>query len=223
MKAISINNLSFAYNDIPVLSNCNLEVDYGDLVLILGGNGSGKSTLIKLILGELKADKGFIEVLDKDINKYKSYRDIGYVPQLNIVNKIAFPITCLELVALNLYEAFGFFKIPKKNHYKKAKELLEQMGMKDFLYTPVNELSGGLAQRAMIAKAMINEPKLLILDEPTAGVDKENKERFFETINELQKNFNITIVMITHELKEIDDINMDKIQYRMTEGRLVRC
>ena len=87
-------------------------------------------------------------------------------------NKIAFPITCLELVSLNLYEEFGLIKIPKKNHYQKAKDILKKMGMENYINTPVNELSGGLAQRAMISKAMINDPKILILDEPTAGVDK---------------------------------------------------
>ena len=95
--------------------------------------------------------------------------------------------------------------------------------MEDFINTPVNELSRGLAQRAMIAKAMINMPELLILDEPTAGVDKENKEMFFKTLKKLQEDLGITIVMITHELKEMENIQMTKTQYRMNEGRLTLC
>ena len=223
MKAIEIKNLTFGYNKIPVIKSCDFSLEMGDLALILGGNGSGKSTLIKLMLGELKKDTGSIKILGKNIEDYKSYKDIGYVPQINIVNKISFPITCLELVSLNLYEDFGFIKIPKKSHYQKAKDILIKMGMEDYINTPVNELSGGLAQRAMIAKAMINNPQILILDEPTAGVDKESKANFFETIDILSEKFSITIVMVTHELKEMESLKLNMKKYEMSEGRLIEC
>lgn len=223
MKAISIKNLNFSYSQIPVLKNCNLNVDVGEFTVILGGNGSGKSTLIKLMLGELKKNSGEIKILGKNIEDYVSFKDIGYVPQINIVNKIAFPITCLELVSLNLYEEFGFIKIPKKNHYQKAKDILKKMGMESYINTPVNELSGGLAQRAMISKAMINDPKILILDEPTAGVDKYSKDHFFETIDFLSKKFNVTIIMVTHELKEMESLSIDFTKYEMVEGSLKKC
>ena len=223
MKAVSINNLNFSYSQIPVLKNCNLNVDVGEFTVILGGNGSGKSTLIKLMLGELKNNSGEIKILGKNIEDYVSFKDIGYVPQINIVNKIAFPITCLELVSLNLYEEFGLIKIPKKNHYQKAKDILRKMGMEPYINTPVNELSGGLAQRAMISKAMINDPKILILDEPTAGVDKYSKDHFFETIDFLSKKFNVTIIMVTHELKEMESLNIKMTKYEMIEGSLKKC
>lgn len=223
MKAVSIKNLNFSYSQTPVLKDCNLNVDLGEFTVILGGNGSGKSTLIKLMLGELKKNSGEIKILGKNIEDYVSFKEIGYVPQINIVNKIAFPITCLELVSLNLYEEFGFIKIPKKNHYQKAKDMLKKMGMKNYINTPVNELSGGLAQRAMISKAMINNPKILILDEPTAGVDKYSKEHFFETIDFLSKKFNVTIIMVTHELKEMESLNIEMTKYEMIEGSLRKC
>lgn len=223
MKAISIKNLNFSYSQTPVLKNCNLNVDIGEFTVILGGNGSGKSTLIKLMLGELKKNSGEIKILGKNIEDYVSFKDIGYVPQINIVNKIAFPITCLELVSLNLYEDFGFIKIPKKNHYQKSKDILKKMGMENYIKTPVNELSGGLAQRAMISKAMINNPKILILDEPTAGVDKYSKDHFFETIDFLSKKFNVTIIMVTHELKEMESLNIKMTKYEMIEGSLKKC
>ena len=200
-----------------------MNVDVGEFTVILGGNGSGKSTLIKLMLGELKNNSGEIKILGKNIEDYVSFKDIGYVPQINIVNKIAFPITCLELVSLNLYEEFGLIKIPKKNHYQKAKDILKKMGMENYINTPVNELSGGLAQRAMISKAMINDPKILILDEPTAGVDKYSKDHFFETIDFLSKKFNVTIIMVTHELKEMESLNIKMTKYEMIEGSLKKC
>ena len=124
---------------------------------------------------------------------------------------------------MNLYEDFGFIKIPRKKHYDKAKQIMEEMGMKEYINRPVNELSGGLQQRAMICRAIINEPKLLILDEPTAGVDKENKEKFIKTIAKLNKEYNITVIMVTHEIKEIEALDIDRTQYEMIEGRLVRC
>lgn len=223
MNALSIENLNSAYKTNPVIKNCSLEVAKGDFVLITGGNGSGKSTLIKLILKELDKDKGKIQVLGKNIEDYKSFKEIGYVPQMNIVNKISFPITALELVVLNLYEDFGLIKIPRKSHYQKARTMLDKMGMKDYINTPVNELSGGLAQRAMIAKAMIANPKILILDEPTAGVDKESKKHFFESLSILKEKFNITIIMVSHELKELEDLNFDMKKYVMAEGRLKPC
>lgn len=101
--------------------------------------------------------------------------------------------------------------------------MLIKMGMESYINTPVNELSGGLAQRAMIAKAMINNPQILILDEPTAGVDKESKKNFFETIDILSEKFSITIVMVTHELKEMESMDLKMEKYEMIEGRLVRC
>ena len=97
------------------------------------------------------------------------------------------------------------------------------MGMESYINTPVNELSGGLAQRAMISKAMINNPKILILDEPTAGVDKDSKDHFFETIDFLSKKFNVTIIMVTHELKEMESLNIKMTKYEMIEGSLKKC
>lgn len=223
MKAVEIKDLSFAYGQEDVLRDCQLQVETGEMTLILGGNGSGKSTLLKLMLGELKAQKGEIQVLGKRIQDYRSFKKIGYVPQINIVNKIAFPITCLELVALNLYEDFGLVKIPRKKHYAKAEKILEDMGLGDYKKTPVNELSGGLQQRAMICRAMIKEPELLILDEPTAGVDKVNKEKFFQTIAHLNQDLGITIIMVTHELKEVESCLEIARRYSIEEGRLIQC
>lgn len=223
MKAVEIKDLTFAYGQEDVLKDCQLQVETGEMTLILGGNGSGKSTLLKLMLGELKAQKGEIHLLGKKIQDYRSFKEIGYVPQINIVNKIAFPITCLELVALNLYEDFGPIKIPRKSHYAKAEQLLEEMGMADYKKYPVNELSGGLQQRAMICRAMINQPKLLILDEPTAGVDKVNKEKFFRTIAHLNQDLGITVIMVTHELKEVESCLEISHRYSIEEGRLIQC
>lgn len=203
MNSIEIKNLTFGYTEFPVLEEVDFTVKKGELISIVGGNGSGKSTLIKNILGELTPDSGRVKILGKDIKEYTSYRKIGYVPQLSIVEKIAFPITVLELVVLNLYEDFGFIKIPSKKHLKKAKAVLKDLGLEKYSNRPVNELSGGLQQRAMIARTLVVESEVLILDEPTAGIDKKNRKSFIQLLERLNKEKEMTILLITHELEEV--------------------
>ncbi|MDO5755867.1 MAG: ATP-binding cassette domain-containing protein [Tissierellia bacterium] len=222
MEQIALQNVHFGYTEDEVLKGVDLTIPSGELVSIVGENGSGKSTLLKLMLGEIKAQKGKVQLMGKEISKRKSFRSVGYVPQVQSVNQIAFPITVLELVVLNNYEDFGIFKIPRKKHKKRAIEILNEMGLHEYINAPFNELSGGLKQRAMIARAMMNEPKILILDEPTAGVDTDSKVQFLEIINQMNLKNKITIIIVTHEIDLINEIlHIDKV-YKMEEGRLIR-
>ena len=141
MTHIQLENVSFGYTNEKILENINLDIQDGQLISISGENGSGKSTLLKLILGQLKADKGTIKLLEKDINFITSFKEIGYVPQIQNFNNITFPITAREFVVLNLYEDFGLFKIPKKHHKEKAEKILIEMGMQEYIHTPFNQLS----------------------------------------------------------------------------------
>lgn len=223
MEQIALQNVHFGYTEDEVIRGVDLSIPSGELVSIVGENGSGKSTLLKLILGEIKPQKGKVQLMGKDISKRKSFRSIGYVPQVLSVNQIAFPITVLELVVLNTYEDFGFIKIPKKRHKERAIKILNEMGLHEYINAPFNELSGGLKQRAMISRAMINEPDVLILDEPTAGVDTDSKVQFLEIINQMNIKNDITIIIVTHEVDLINDIlHIDKV-YKMEEGRLIRA
>lgn len=220
MTHIQLENVSFGYTNEKILDNINLDIQDGQLISISGENGSGKSTLLKLILGQLKADKGTIKLLEKDINSITSFKEIGYVPQIQNFNNITFPITAREFVVLNLYEDFGLFKIPKKHHKEKAEKILIEMGMQEYIHTPFNQLSGGFKQRAMIARAMINNPKILILDEPTSGVDQKSKVSFLNLIEKMNKEKSITIVIVTHETSLVQEyLKIDKI-YKMQEGNL---
>lgn len=204
MNIVEIKNLSFSYGHDIVLNNLNLNIKDGGLNIILGENGSGKSTLLKLILGELKVNLGSIKLFGENISKFKNFEKIGYVPQIQVANQMAFPVTCLELVVLNLYRDFGKVKIPKDEQLRRAKEILIKMGLEKQINTPLNELSGGLKQRAMIARALINNPELLILDEPTAGIDVKSKEQFINILSSMQKD-NITIMLVTHEMEFIEE------------------
>lgn len=218
MQALKIENIVFAYTNSPVIDGLSLTVEQGEMVLITGENGCGKSTLLKLILGELKAQKGSIQIFEKNIEDKASLYDVAYVPQMNVVNQIPFPITCEELVVLNLYTDFGVIKQARKKHYQKAIKILESLDLGQYAKIPFNELSGGLQQRVMIARAMINQPKLLILDEPTAGVDKESKDIFYGVLQRLKEKDNLTVMMVSHELEAIEQsLNIDSI-YRVEKG-----
>lgn len=220
MESILVNDLSFGYTEDKVLDDLSLTIKKGEMVVVTGGNGSGKSTLMRLILGELIPQKGTIKLMGKKIKQLNNFQDIGYVPQGNVMDKIAFPLTCLELVVLNLYQDFGFFKIPKKKHKKRAREILGEMELDRYIDVPFNELSGGLQQRVLISRAMVNNPEILILDEPTAGVDEESKKRFGDLIQNLNDKYKITIVLVTHEIEWVEEnLELDSI-YQIQKGRL---
>lgn len=220
--SIEIQDLSFFYDTGQlVLDGIDLNVKQGEFAVIIGGNGSGKSTLIKNILGELKPNKGGVRILGRE-RSGDDYRDVGYVPQMSVVEKIAFPITMMELVVLNLYDEFGFLKYPKKRHKEKAEKVLKEMNLYEYKDRPVNELSGGLKQRSMISRAMVHDPEILILDEPTVGVDKESREQFLETIRRLNREKNLTILMITHDLEEVMRLGEAQSIYEIKDKKLKR-
>ncbi|WBB29554.1 metal ABC transporter ATP-binding protein [Parvimonas micra] len=208
---ISIKNVSFSYSGgVNVLENLSFDIYKKDFIAIIGANGSGKSTLLKLILKELNPSDGEIFISSTNIKNFKEWDTIGYVPQINAGNIPGFPITALEIVTLNLYNKMGFFKFSRKNHIELAKRALSQVNMLDFANTPMNKMSGGQQQRIMIAKSLINNPKILIFDEPTTGIDKESKDQLFKILTHLNRIHGITILLVTHELEIMKD-NLTKV------------
>ena len=194
---IQIENLNFCYKVKPILKDVNLKIEKGEFLGIIGPNGGGKTTLLKLIMGMLKSHRGKIKILNKSP---KERRDsIGYVPQTYSLDK-QFPITTLELVLLGLlkHSKFGFFT---KSQKLKAKDLLEKVGLKEFINSPFGKLSGGQAQRALIARALISDPQILILDEPTANIDPESEKSIFDIL--MKSNKKRTILMVSHDLNTI--------------------
>lgn len=208
---ISIKNVSFSYSGgVNVLENLSFDIYKKDFIAIIGANGSGKSTLLKLILKELNPSDGEIFISNTNIKNFKEWDTIGYVPQINAGNIPGFPITALEIVTLNLYNRMGFFKFSRKSHIELAKRALSQVNMLDFANTPMNKMSGGQQQRIMIAKSLINNPKILIFDEPTTGIDKESKDQLFKILTHLNRIHGITILLVTHELEIMKD-NLTKV------------
>lgn len=216
MKQIEIKNLKFGYNENLILKGVNLDLDQGDFAVISGENGSGKSTLIKLILGELKKDHGSIKLFGIDMEDFKNFDKIGYVPQVNEAIKIAFPVSAREYVGLNLYKEFSILNTITKKSKSKIENTFSTLKIKDLIDRPVNTLSGGQAQRVMIARAMVNNPDILILDEPTVGIDQKSKEDFLNLIVHLNTHHGISILMITHEMEILGDY-VDKV-FKLKEG-----
>ena len=204
-KLLEIKNLSFKYSDELILDDINFDVFRGDYIALIGSNGAGKSTLVKLILNQLKPLYGTVSFYTEN-----GIKNVGYVPQLSMPSSLEFPITVKELLSLALYPSNRGFRKLKDYQIEKIDNALNLVGMskyKDRLYT---ELSGGQRQRILIAKTLVATPEFLILDEPMTGVDKESKESLFQLLSHINNEHNITILMITHNLEEIEN-NVNKV------------
>lgn len=202
-KLIEIKNMYFKYDKEYVIENLDLDIYSGDYLGIIGSNGSGKSTLIKLMLGILKPSKGEILLYGKNPSIGKFTSNIGYVSQVGLSTGIDFPATVREIVMMNLYREIGLFKFSKVKHKEMVKKALQTVDMLDYEKSKFSDLSGGQQQRVMIAKAIVNNPELLILDEPTTGIDHKSVESLYSLLDNLHKNKNISIVMISHDIKKI--------------------
>ena len=195
---IEIKNLRFSFNRHPVLVDVNLTVFFGDFLAILGPNGGGKSTLLKLMLGLLKPERGTIHVFG--LPPRKAAHRIGYVPQEININK-SFPITVMDVVLMGrLKPGTGWSRFGKKDRMAVHKSL-EQMNILDCRNLHMEELSGGQRQRAFIARALVSEPDILFLDEPTSSVDTKGQAELYDLLKEL--NQTVTIIVVSHDLSII--------------------
>ena len=214
MDLINIKNLFFKYQKTEVLENVNLTIKDDDFLAIIGPNGGGKSTLLKLILGLLPLQSGTIE---KNIEN----NQVGYVPQNTNLN-IDFPITSLEVVLMGHISSkkrlFGY----SKDEISCAIESLNQVGMKDFANKKIGDLSGGQRQRVFIARALCSNPKIMLLDEPTASIDVQGQQEIYELLRELNKS--ICIVVVSHDLsillnyaKNVAHVNRGLVYHSLAE------
>jgi zinc transport system ATP-binding protein len=195
---IDIQNLTFSYNRQPVLTDVHLSVQDGDFIAMIGPNGGGKTTLLKLMLGLLKADSGNIRIFGQRPQAV-SHR-IGYVPQDVYINK-HFPISVLDVVLMGkLHPRKGRSRFSPTDR-QAALHALEQVEMEKFCDQRIGELSGGQKQRVFVARALVTEPELLFLDEPTASVDTKGQNEFYRRLNEL--NETITIIVVSHDLMAV--------------------
>lgn len=198
-SVIRLEKIHYSYGDKLVLKNVNLDIKRGMFMGLVGPNGGGKTTLIKIILGLIKPDQGEIYLLNEPIDKFKDWNRIGFVSQkANTFNK-GFPATVFEVVAMGLTAKVGYFSFMKRKDKQKVLHAIDQVGMGEYAYKNIGILSGGQQQRVFIARALVSDPKLLILDEPTVGIDYQNVERFYDLLHELNTKQNITLLLVTHD------------------------
>ncbi len=194
-NAIEFKDVAFSFGKQPVLSNIDLAVENKDFMAILGPNGSGKTTLLKLILGLLEPDKGTISVLGK--NPASVRKGIGYLPQYGEFDR-NFPIKVLEVVMMSDLKLDSVFPKYKKETKQKAREMLELVRIRELADKNFGELSGGQKQRTLIARALMTDPEILLLDEPTASVDHSVEKDIYDTLKIM--NETKTIVMVSHDI-----------------------
>jgi len=200
--ALEVNNVSFSFGSTKVLSNISFHIEKGDFLAILGPNGSGKTTLIKLMMGIYPTTRGSIKILGKELNNFVDWSKLGYVPQKASSIEQQFPATVEEVVAMGLLSQKKFPKILNSEDKKKVLHALKEVNMTQYATRRIGELSGGQQQRVLIAKALIGNPEIIILDEPTTGVDQESQTKFYELLHNLN-NKGITIILISHDIGRI--------------------
>ena len=190
---LKVEDLDFAYEQQSVLTNISLTVYDRDYIGIIGPNGGGKTTLIKLILGLLKPQRG-------SVNYTIERSDIGYLPQGNHVDE-SFPITVREVVASGLEHGLIFGRGLRKNETIKVREILDRVGLTSLSKRSIGELSGGEFQRAMLARAIISNPRLLVLDEPDTHVDNRFEMELYTLLKDL--NEYMAILLVSHDIGTI--------------------
>lgn len=197
-EILKVEHLSFNYPDAQVLRDVTFTLRKGDFLGIIGANGAGKSTLIKIILKLLPPSSGKISLFGEDLQRFNDYRKIGYVAQKAASFNSAFPATVKEVVTANLYSRKGPLHRYGREDVKKLEYALSQVGMSGFENRLIGKLSGGEQQRVFIARALISEPELLLMDEPTVGVDAQSVKLIMDIIQNLNSR-GITIIMTNHD------------------------
>ncbi|MBC7111736.1 MAG: ABC transporter ATP-binding protein [Methanothermobacter sp.] len=190
--AIEMEDLSYCINGREILRNINFRVPVGELLAVIGPNGGGKTTLLKLVTGQIKPSRGRVRVLGMKPEEARSR--IGYLPQRSHF-ETDFPIDVLQTVMIGTYRKF---EAPTDDDRKKALRALEMVGMLEYRDRKIGELSGGELQRVFLARALVREPDLLLLDEPTASVDPAFRGSFYRIIDELRGE--MTIVIVSHDI-----------------------
>jgi len=201
LEVVSVRDVSFKYDAKEVLRDLSFSVAAGDFVGVVGPNGSGKSTLIRLILGLVRPTTGEVSLFSRPLKEFEDWGRIGYLPQKNSAINRFFPATVKEVVGLGLVPGnrAGILRQDERA-LRRAMELMDIMDIRNRL---IGELSGGQQQRVLLARALIREPDLLILDEPTVAIDPEIRERFFDLIIDLNRKKRVTVLLVTHDTSGI--------------------
>lgn len=198
-QVVHAENLSCSYACGRVLEDITFSVSYGDYVGIVGPNGSGKSTLVRALLGLCPISGGSASLFGVTCGSFRGWGRVGYLPQsLGLLNPV-FPATVAETVALGLLARQNFPRRLRALDQDRVEAVLDELGISGLKKRLIGELSGGQQQRVLLARALVNDPELLILDEPTAALDPETRERFYRLIADINKRRGVTVLLVTHD------------------------
>jgi ABC-type Mn2+/Zn2+ transport system ATPase subunit len=195
---VELNDVWVRYDGKLVLKSIFFKCHSGEIFGIVGPNGGGKTTLLNVILGLLPPEKGSVKLFGRQPDKH-SRLEVGYLPQVSHADR-SFPVTVMDVVMMGLYNRLGFFRRPSRKHKQVAMDLLAQFHMADHAKRPFGILSGGQQQRVNIARALASRPKLLVLDEPSTGVDSVAQEDFYELLAKLRDDQGISVIMVSHDI-----------------------
>ncbi len=199
VELVGIRNLTARYEGMEVLKGIDLKVFAGDYLAVVGPNGSGKSTLIKALLGLVPVREGAITLFGAPQASFDRWERIGYLPQRLKAFNPHFPATVEEIVRLGLLAGKRFPKRRARQDDADLEEILQWLDIAPIRRRLIGELSGGQQQRVLLARAMVNRPELLILDEPTTALDPETREHFYGLVQRLNKNHGVTVILVTHD------------------------
>ena len=199
IEIVTTELLTCSYREGRVLEDVSFQVERGDYVGIVGPNGSGKSTLVKALLGLVAINKGSATLFGSPLTHFRDWHKVGYLPQsLHLVNPV-FPATVHETVGLGLLSLKRFPKRLNRLDHDKISIILNELGVLDIEHKLIGELSGGQLQRVLLARAIVNDPELLVLDEPTAALDPETRSRFYAMISDINRSRGVTVLLVTHD------------------------
>ncbi len=202
VKVIEAKDVSVQYQGINALSNISFDIESGDYIGIVGPNGSGKTTLVKSLLG-LVSFEGTIRFLGKSLSDFTTTKHIGYLPQKMSFLDQRFPATAKEIVVSGVYCCKKFPKRLTFNDDQAAEKAMQILGITNLKNRPIGRLSGGQQQRILLARALVHNPHLLILDEPTVALDPQSRESFYETIKKLNKQNGVTVLLVSHDVGSV--------------------
>jgi len=198
-EVVTTERLCCSYRVGRVLEDISITVEAGDYVGIVGPNGSGKSTLVQSLIGLVAISAGSASLFGVPCDSFSAWGRIGYLPQsLRLLNPV-FPATVAETVGLGLLSQKNFPRKMTSSDWERVDTTLESLGVYDLRSKLIGELSGGQQQRVLLARALVNKPELLILDEPTAALDPETRERFYAMIADVNRSQGVTVLLVTHD------------------------
>lgn len=212
---LTVRNVGFSYGADPVLEDITLDIRQEEFVGIAGQNGSGKTTLLKILVGLLVPEKGCVQFtchVGECRGRSPCRPCIGYVPQQPVLRQQQFPVTVREVIEMGTYGQNGLFARPGPAEREAVDKAIAESGLSRIAGELFSDLSGGQQQRVLIARALVGNPHILALDEPTSGVDAKSKQEFYALLSHLHKTHKLTILVILHDLTELSQM-MERIVF----------